>query len=123
MATDSATAIQTVQAPVAATGDYPETAPTQNVGNGERIGSAVGGGLLAAVGLTRGGFGGLAMALAGGVLVQRGLTGNCMAYSALGVNTARPNDGRPIRIAAGRGVKVSQSVTILKEPAELYRFC
>jgi uncharacterized membrane protein len=62
------------------------------------------------------------MALTGGALLHRGATGNCMAYGALGVNTARPSDGRPIRIGAGRGVKVSQSITILKEPAELFRF-
>ena len=62
------------------------------------------------------------MALVGGGLIQRGATGNCMTYSALGVNTARPSDGRPVTIGAGRGVKVSQSITVLKEPAELYRF-
>jgi uncharacterized membrane protein len=106
---------------VAATGEVPPTT-TQNVGTAERIASAVGGSALAAFGLSRGGFGGLAMALTGGALLHRGATGNCMGYSALGINTARPHDGRPVRIAAGRGVKITQSITILKEPAELFTF-
>jgi uncharacterized membrane protein len=62
------------------------------------------------------------MALAGGSLLHRGVTGNCMAYGALGINTARNDDGSPVRIGAGRGVKITQSVTVLKEPAELYTF-
>jgi uncharacterized membrane protein len=99
-----------------------ESAATKNVGTTERIISVLGGGTLAAVGLARGGFGGLAMALLGGGLLQRGATGNCMTYSALGINTARHADGRPVRIGAGRGVKISQSITVLKSPDELYRF-
>jgi uncharacterized membrane protein len=99
-----------------------ESAPTKNVATAERIVSVIGGGTLAAVGLARGGFGGLAMALLGGGLLQRGATGNCMTYSALGINTARPADGKPVRIGAGRGVKISQSITVLKSPDELYRF-
>jgi uncharacterized membrane protein len=82
----------------------------------------IGGGALAAFGLARGGFAGLSLALAGGGLIQRGATGNCMVYGALGVNTARSRDGRPVRIGAGRGVKVTRSITVFKEPAELYRF-
>jgi len=102
--------------------DRSASTPTQNVGNTERLVSALGGGALAAIGLARGGLGGLAMALVGGGLLHRGATGNCMTYSALGVNTARPADGRPVRIGSGRGVKVSQSITVLKSPEELYRF-
>ena len=108
---------------VAATAhQYPGNGTTKNVGGGERVASALGGGTLAAIGLSRGGLGGLAMALFGGALLQRGLTGNCMAYGALGLNTARSKDGRPIRISAGRGVKLTQSITIFKDPAELYTF-
>ncbi len=111
-----------VQGPVRTTDDIPPHSTTQNVGQAERVASALGGGALAAIGLARGGLGGLAMAIAGGSLLHRGLTGNCMGYSALGINTARPADGRPVRIAAGRGVKISQSITILKQPEELFRF-
>jgi uncharacterized membrane protein len=102
--------------------DRAESAATKNVGKAERIASIVGGGAMAAIGVARGGIGGLAMALLGGGLLRRGATGNCMTYSALGVNTARPADGKPVRIGAGRGVKISQSITVLKPPDELYQF-
>ncbi len=107
---------------VSAAGEYPANATTKNVSTPERFASAVGGGALAAFGLSRGGIGGLTMALVGGGLLHRAVTGNCLAYGALGINTARPDDGRPVRIGAGRGIKVTQSITILKAPAELFAF-
>jgi uncharacterized membrane protein len=102
--------------------DRAESAATKNVGAAERIGSVVGGGALTAIGLARGGLGGLAMALVGGGLLHRGATGNCMTYGALGINTARPADGKPVRMTAGRGIRISQSITVLKSPDELYQF-
>jgi uncharacterized membrane protein len=102
--------------------DRGQPAATKNVGSKERIASVVGGGALAAAGLARGGLSGLAMALVGGGLLHRGATGNCMTYNALGINTARPADGKPVRIAAGRGVRISQSITVLKPVDELYQF-
>ncbi len=50
-----------------------------NVGHTERLVSLVGGGLLAVLGLRRPTVAGAAMALAGGALVARGLTGYCPA--------------------------------------------
>lgn len=97
---------------------------TQNVGATERWGSLVGGGVIAVLGLARGGLGGLGLALVGGSLIHRGVTGNCMAYSALGVNTARGADqkGKPVRMAPGRGVRLEQTITIFKESGEVYAF-
>src|SRR4051794_4468952 len=46
-----------------------------NVGEAERWASAIGGTLLVAHGLRRGSFGGLALAILGGSLVYRGVTG------------------------------------------------
>src|SRR5262245_36846912 len=60
----------------------------QNVGEGERLISLGAGGLLALLGLARGGLRGLALAAIGGSLAYRGYTGYCHAYAALGVNTA-----------------------------------
>jgi uncharacterized membrane protein len=94
----------------------------KNVGSAERWASLVGGGAMAAIGLVRGGPVGLAAALVGGGLIQRGATGNCMVYNAIGVNTAREKDGQPVRIAAGRGQRIVQSVTIMRPQDELYRF-
>ncbi|WP_448206240.1 YgaP-like transmembrane domain [Azospirillum sp. sgz302134] len=50
-----------------------------NVGHTERLASLIGGGMLAVMGLRRPTVAGAAMALAGGALVARGLTGYCPA--------------------------------------------
>lgn len=62
-----------------------------NVGHTERLASLVGGGLLAVLGLRRANGSGAAMALAGGALVARGLTGYCPVKSLIaGWNHAGP---------------------------------
>ena len=59
-----------------------------NVGGAERWLSVAGGTALAVGGLRRGGLAGALLALGGGILAHRGLTGHCMVYGALGVSTA-----------------------------------
>lgn len=59
-----------------------------NVSDPERIASALGGALLLGAGLRRGSLPGALLALAGSVLVHRGLSGHCPAYAAMGVDTA-----------------------------------
>ncbi len=59
-----------------------------NVGKNERIASAAGGAALVALGLKRFSPGGLALALAGGGLVARAVTGYCPINAATGRNTA-----------------------------------
>src|SRR5439155_827395 len=76
--------------------------------------------LLAFDGLRRGTMGGVAEAVIGGCLVERGLSGHCHMYAALGVNTAQHN--RAAAVSARRGVKVVRAVTISKSADELYRF-
>lgn len=56
---------------------------TINVGHRERLASLAGGMALAVLGLRRPNWTGAAMALAGGVLVARGLTGFCPGKSML----------------------------------------
>ncbi|CAO3407385.1 YgaP family membrane protein [Azospirillum largimobile] len=56
---------------------------TINVGHSERLASLAGGVALAVLGLRRPNWTGAAMALAGGVLVARGLTGFCPGKSML----------------------------------------
>jgi uncharacterized membrane protein len=92
-----------------------------NVGDTERWLSLAGGGLLALYGLSRGSLGGLGLAALGGALLYRGVTGHCGVYEALGINTAERHGART-SIPAGHGVKVEESVTILRPPEELYRF-
>src|SRR5438067_986104 len=92
-----------------------------NVGDGERLLSAVGGGALAVYGLTRGDVGGLALAALGGGLVYRGVSGHCSCYSALGVSTA--DDRTPTTaVRPDHGVKVEHTVTINRPAADLYRY-
>ncbi len=59
-----------------------------NVGPGERVASAAGGAALVALGLGRGSLGGLALALGGGALVVRGLSGYCPVNEATGRDTS-----------------------------------
>jgi uncharacterized membrane protein len=92
-----------------------------NVSDTERWLSAIGGGALAVYGLSRGSLGGLALAAFGGVLVQRGLSGHCMGYQALGINTA-DRHGPASSVAAGHGVKVERSITVLVPRERLYQF-
>jgi uncharacterized membrane protein len=102
----------------------PQPAPSNlariNVGDPERLLPVCGGGALAQLGLSRGRAEGLALALAGGALVYRGLTGHCHLYEALGVNTA--DHGPAASVAAGHGIKVERAVTVLRPAEELYRF-
>ncbi len=92
-----------------------------NVGKTERQISAIGGGALALYGLTRGSLGGLVLAGIGGALVYRGVTGNCPAYSALGTNTNHDEGAAPEQYF-DRGIHVTQSFTVGKPAAELFKF-
>jgi uncharacterized membrane protein len=97
-----------------------------NVGQTERWVSAVGGGALALYGLTRGSLGGIALALVGAALLQRGYTGHCSVYEATGINTAGDDalrgNNENVSVRAERGIRVERSVTINRPPEELYRF-
>ena len=64
-----------------------------NITQTERIMSAIGGGLLAAAGLQRRGAAGAAMAVLGGDLLRRAITGHSHAYEALGIRTAPKGQG------------------------------
>src|SRR5947209_290692 len=61
-------------------------APWQNVGDVERWGSAVAGGLLVAFGLTRGWLGRALFGGLGAGLLYRGVSGHCHVYGLLGLN-------------------------------------
>lgn len=92
-----------------------------NVGEGERMASLIGGTAVALYGLSRGTLGGLGLALVGGSLIYRGMTGHCSAYQAIGLDTARPR-GPHDSVRAQHGVRVDESMTILRPREELYRY-
>jgi len=56
--------------------------------------SMIGGTVLAAYGLLRGSFSGLALAAIGGALIWRGHTGHCEMYHMLGHSSASPEPRR-----------------------------
>ena len=98
---------------------------TANVGQVERWACAVGGGALAVYGVTRGSLGGIALALLGAALVQRGVTGHCNVYEAMNFSTAEGGalrNSENVSVAGERGTKVEKSVTVNRPAAELYGF-
>jgi uncharacterized membrane protein len=93
-----------------------------NVGESERLISELGGALMLTYGLSRGSWRGTALAIMGGALLYRGITGHSALYEALGIDTF---DGKDWLLAGPdvyRGVKVVRSATIKRSPEECYRF-
>lgn len=97
-----------------------DSPPHVNVGGGERWLSGLGGALLIGAGLKRGSFPGLGLAVLGGSLVYRAVTGHCQAYTALGINTAAGDESRA-KDHIHNGYLARHSVTIEKPADELYR--
>src|SRR5687767_15126788 len=64
-----------------------------NVNHVERWASILGGAAMALYGVRRRDWGGAVVALLGGALVQRGVSGHCPVYQALGLNTERGREG------------------------------
>ena len=101
----------------------------RNVNDIERMLSVAAGGALAAYALKKRDLGGLLVALVGGALVERGVTGHCRVYGALGMSTAESTD-EPVQqhgpnavIDASTARRVEHAVTIHgRSPAELYAF-
>jgi uncharacterized membrane protein len=90
-----------------------------NVSDSERIGSiALGAGLILIALSRRSLFGGL-LGLAGAGLVARGMTGNCALYRRLGINSGELST--EAGVADQQGIKVTQTIDIEREPAEVYR--
>lgn len=89
-----------------------------NVGHRERWISTLSGAALLLYGLVRRDWKGALLAVGGGALLNRGVTGHCNMYQALGMSTASE-----IGVQRGvKGIKVEKSVVINKSPEELYRY-
>ncbi|MFO0966981.1 MAG: SRPBCC family protein [Gemmataceae bacterium] len=96
-------------------------ASATNVGDVERLASLIGGGALAVYGLARRDLIGVAVAAAGGLLLQRGVSGHCALYQALGVNTAG-KPGPATSVPAGVGYKLEYSINVNAPASKLYAF-
>lgn len=91
-----------------------------NVGSTERIASALGGGALVALGVSRMSLAGLTVAAVGGALLYRAATAHCPVYEQLGMNTADDQDD--IRRSLHGGEQVKRSITIARPIEEVYMF-
>lgn len=89
-----------------------------NVGDIERVASILIGGGLALGGLRCiDSLRGLGLALLGGGLMYRGISGHCGLYQACGLSTSRPSQSA---VPAQRGSYVERSIVIRAEPDEVY---
>jgi uncharacterized membrane protein len=86
-----------------------------NVGQMERLLSAVGGGFLTFTGLQARTKSGWVVALIGGALIYRGVTGHCHAYQRLGIDTSEPEE----KISP---IEIRETLTINKPRTEVYAF-
>jgi uncharacterized membrane protein len=107
------------------TGGESTSSTSVNVGQYERWASAIGGGALALYGITRGSLGGIALALVGAALVQRGATGHCNLYEAMNFSSAGDaslRNSENVSVPGDRGTKVEHSIIINRPALELYSF-
>ena len=93
----------------------------QNVGERERIASGIAGTALLAAGVARGRKSGWLLALLGGGLIYRAVTGNCKAYAAIGVNTAAQPHSPRISVPGNRGIKVEKTIFVRRPPNDLFQ--
>ena len=100
--------------------DTVRTSLFKNVPSAERIGSVAAGVALIGYGLSRKSLAGVLLALGGAALVGRGATGYCMLYEKLGINSGQLNTERGV--PGNKGIKVTQTIVIDREPGEVYRY-
>jgi uncharacterized membrane protein len=95
-----------------------------NITRTERIASAiVGGGMLTAVGLGRRTPAGIALAIIGGDMLRRGLTGHSFAYEAMGIRTAPLGQGaETTSVPYELGIRVDKAITIARPRHEVFGF-
>jgi uncharacterized membrane protein len=94
-----------------------------NIGTTERAISTAAGALLAIAGLSRRSIPGVIAAALGGGMIYRGVSGHCDVLAALGIDRSdRAGDQAEPQDYFERGIHVEQSMTINKEPWDLYQF-
>jgi uncharacterized membrane protein len=101
------------------------TAGQHNIGDMQRMASAVLGGALLISGLRRRSWMGVGFSMLGATLLNRGLTGYCAAFGAMGLNSTEgelTNQLGRRKVSTGQATKIRRSIEIHRPPAELYRF-
>lgn len=92
--------------------------PGVNVSESERVGSFFGGLALLIAGLMRGRFLGRVLAVLGGYLAYRGMTGRCALYRYLEINHAAERPGVPDNV----GINVEKTIRVERPAPELFAF-
>lgn len=99
---------------------------SHNLGDMQRMVSAVLGGGLLIGGLPRRSWAGTGMSIVGAALLHRGISGYCSLFHAMGINThdqgASTNQLGRRKVETGQATKIRRSIEINRPPAELYRF-
>jgi uncharacterized membrane protein len=100
-----------------------------NLDHVERWASILGGAAMALYGVRRRDWGGAVVALLGGALVHRGVSGHCPVYQALGVNTEHrrrgvleKRHGPAAVLDASKAERVERTETIHRRADELYAY-
>jgi uncharacterized membrane protein len=94
-----------------------------NISQAERIVSAIGGGILASAGLMKRSRTGVALAVIGGDLLRRAITGHSYAYDVLGIRTAPNGQGaETTSVPYQLGIRIDRAVTIAHPREAVYRF-
>ncbi len=100
--------------------DNVRTALDLNIPSPERVGSVAAGAGLLLYGVSRKSLPGLLIALLGGALIRRGVTGHCELYQKLGVNLRRLNTESGVR--GDKGIKVVKSIIVARSPQDVYHY-
>jgi hypothetical protein len=96
-------------------------ADMQNVGELERVASALGGAVLLGYGVARPSALNTLLAIGGALLVERALTGRCNLYHTLGIDTRHHRDALP-RATRGLGKRGEYSIADEIERASDHSF-
>lgn len=91
-----------------------------NVSGAERAASLIAGGALFAYGLTQRNWKGMSLAVLGGGLIYRGVSGYSLLYDAVG--TPLTSRGNHTAIPYQKGIRVDKSIIVAKPAVDLYKF-
>lgn len=103
----------------------------ENVGDVQRVLSAIAGMVLLASGLSRRNWTSALLAIAGGAFLYRGVSGYCPAFGAMGIGMSgsnqprEPNDTSRLgrrKVHTDRATKIHRAIEINRPPNEMYRF-
>jgi uncharacterized membrane protein len=93
-----------------------------NISEPERVASLVGGAGSILFGLSRRNVPGLLMAVVGGYLTYRGITGYCPISDALGINTAQTGLSQQVSVPHNQGIRFDKHITVNRPVEEIYAF-